>query len=314
MKITVLDAKTLGSDLSLEPLKKLGDCEIYPSTAPEDVAMRIAESDVVIVNKIKLSGENLKESSVKLICVAATGYDNIDTEYCRNHNIAVCNVEGYSSHSVAQVTLASVLSLSTHLRTYNDYVKSGKYTDSGIANMLSPAYHELFGKVWGIVGYGNIGRQVGLVAEALGCKLLVCKQHPVSGVECTDIDDLCRKADIITVHLPLNDKTRGIVSKERISLMKENVILVNEARGAVTDEMAVAEAVKNGKIGAFACDVYSTEPFSAEHPFYAIKDYTNVLLTPHMAWGAYEARRRCLDEIVKNIEDFEIGGMRGRVV
>lgn len=314
MKLTVLDAKTLGDDLSLEPLKALGKCEFYPSTLPEQVAERIAESDTIIVNKIKLNGENLKNSAVKLICVAATGYDNIDTHYCRENNIAVCNVEGYSSHSVAQLTLACVLSLSTHLRAYNDYVKSGEYTESGIANMLSPAYYELFGKTWGIIGYGNIGREVGEVAKALGCKLLVCKRTPVCDAECADIDELCKRADIITVHLPLNDATREIINEKRISLMKSNVILVNAARGSVTDEKAISEAVKSGKIGAFACDVYSAEPFPKSHPFYEIKDFPNVLLTPHMAWGAYEARKRCLDEIVKNIEAFENGGSRGRVV
>lgn len=314
MKITVLDAKTLGDDLSLEPLKSIGECDVYPSTLPEQVEERIAKSDVVIVNKIKLNGGNLGKSAVKLICVAATGYDNIDIRYCREHNIAVCNVEGYSSHSVAQVTLACVLSLSTHLNSYNGYVKSGEYTKSGIANMLSPAYHELFGKTWGIVGYGNIGKEVGNAAKALGCRLLVCKRSPVPEAECTDIDDLCRRADIITVHLPLSDETREIINEKRIALMKNGVILVNAARGAVTDEAAIATAVKNGKIGAFACDVYSIEPFSADHPFYEIKNYPNVLLTPHMAWGAYEARKRCLGEIVKNIEDFENGGLRGRVV
>ncbi len=314
MKITVLDAATLGKDLSLEPLKAVGECEIFENTAFELVAERIAESDVVVINKIKLSKDNLSGAkNLKLICVAATGYDNIDVKYCKEHGIGVCNVVGYSSHSVAQLTAATVLALSVNLTSYNSFVKSGEYSESGVANKLSPVYHELFGKTWGIVGYGNIGKEVGNIAKALGCRLLVCKKTPVSDEECVDIDTLCEKSDIITLHTPLNDSTREIINAQRISKMKDNVILVNEARGAVTDEKAVAEAVKSGKIAAFGCDVYSSEPFSKDHPFYEIKDLPNVLLTPHMAWGAYEARVRCLDEIVLNIKDFFSGGTKGRV-
>ena len=314
MKITVLDAATLGEDLSLEPLKAVGECEVFQNTPPELVPKRIAESDVVVINKVKLNESNLCDAKLlKLICIAATGYDNIDINYCRSREIGVCNVVGYSSHSVAQLTAATVLALSVNLLPFNSFVTSGEYSKSGVANKLSPVYHELFGKTWGIVGYGNIGKEVGSVARALGCRLVVCKRTPVAGVECVDIDTLCRMCDIITVHTPLNDSTRAIINADRIAKMKDGVILVNEARGAVTDEVAVAQGIKSGKIGAFGCDVYSTEPFSCDHPFYEIKDMQNVILTPHMAWGAYEARVRCLDEIVANIKDFFSGGTKGRV-
>lgn len=314
MRISVLDAETLGADLSLRPLEELGECSIHGSTRPVEVEERIADCDVAVLNKIRLNESNLKNASnLKLICVAATGYDNIDISYCRDHGIAVCNVEGYSSHSVAQLTLAMVLSLSTHLDEYNGFVKSGAYSESGVANKLTPVYHELYGKTWGIVGFGNIGMEVGNVAKALGCKLLVCKRQPVDGFDCVDIDTLCRESDIITIHTPLNDSTRNLINKERIVLMKKDVILVNAARGAVTDERAVADAVKNGLIGAFGTDVYSQEPFDKSHPFYIIKDFPNVCLTPHMAWGAYESRRRCLNEIVSNIKEFFSGGTKGRV-
>ena len=313
MKIAVLDTKTLGDDLSLAPLEELGKCSFYPSTDETQIEERISGCDVVIVNKIKLNRNNLKNSGVKLICVAATGYDNIDIEYCRENGIAVCNVEGYSSHSVALVTVSTVLSLSTHLRQYSDFVRSGAYTESGIANKLTPVYHELYGKTWGVVGFGNIGKEVGSVAKALGCRLVVCKTTPLDGFECVDIDTLCKCADIITVHTPLNDSTRNLINRERIGLMKKDAILVNAARGAVTDEYAIAEAIKGNEIGAFGCDVYSVEPFGVGHPFNEIKDYPNVLLTPHMAWGAYEARFRCLNEIVMNIKDFFNGGTKGRV-
>ncbi len=314
MKIVVLDAATLGADLSLEPLMDIGECDIYQSTRPDEVAERISDCDVIVLNKIKLNETNLPYAkNLRLICLAATGYDNVDISYCRDHGIAVCNVEGYSSHSVSQLTIAMVLVLSTHLSAYNRFVTSGAYTESGVANRLVPVYNELFGKKWGIVGFGGIGREVGRVAEALGCELLVCKRQPIDGYNCVDIDTLCRESDIITIHTPLSDSTKHLINSNRLSLMKPGVILVNAARGLVTDEAAVAEAVKKGTIGAFGTDVYSEEPFGREHPFFEIKDYPNVCLTPHMAWGAYEARRRCLDEIVGNIEDFFAGGKRNRV-
>ncbi len=312
MKITVLDADTLGADLSLRSLEEIGECKIYGSTALSDVAERLADCEVAVLNKIKLSESNLKNAkNLKLICVTATGYDNIDIEYCRKHNIAVCNVEGYSTHSVTQTAVAMVLSLSVHLGEYREFVKSGAYTESGLANRLNPVYHELFGKTWGIVGFGNIGGEVSAVAKALGCRLLICRK--TRGGNCTDIDTLCKQSDIITLHTPLTGETEHLINKERLAMMKKDVILVNVARGKVTDEYAVAEAIKNKEIGAFATDVYSKEPFDKLHPFYEIKDFPNVILTPHMAWGAYEARMRCIDEIVLNIKDFYNGGRRNRV-
>jgi glycerate dehydrogenase len=314
LKITVLDSATLGEDLDLSPLSEVMETEIYVNTPPESVAERIAESDVVIINKVKLNESNLAGAkNLKLICVAATGYDNIDVAYCKMAGIAVCNVVGYSSLSVAQITVATVLSLSCHLHEHTETVRSGRYTASGVANSLTPVYHELAGKTWGIVGYGNIGKQVGRVAEALGCRVIYNKRTPDKNSECVSLETLCKESDIITIHTPLSDSTRGLISKDMVSLMKNDVIVVNEARGAVTDEAALSLAVKEGRIGALGCDVYSVEPFGTDHPFYEIKERPNVCLTPHMAWGAYEARVRCLGEIVLNIKAFFNGEIRNRV-
>lgn len=314
MQITVLDRDTLGEDLSLRPLEELGTLTVYGQTMPGEVAARIANAEVVVLNKVKLFKDNLYAAeNLKLICVAATGFDNIDVAYCREKGIAVCNVEGYSSNSVAQVTASMVLSLATHLTAYTDYVRSGAYSESGTANRLTPVYNELYGKTWGIVGYGNIGKAVGKIAEALGCRLLVSKRTPEAGVNCVDIDTLIEESDVISVHTPLNDETRGLISRARLSKMKKNVILVNAARGAVMDEEAVAAAIENGEIGAFGTDVYSVEPFPKTHPFYKIRINPNVILTPHMAWGAFEARTRCLYEITENIRSFYAGGKKGRV-
>ncbi len=308
MKIVILDADTLGKDLSLERFSALGEVCLYRKTAAEKVAERLCDCDVVILNKVKLNCDNLKNAkNLKLICVAATGFDNIDIEYCKRVGITVCNVAGYSTDSVAQVTLATVLELATHIRAYTESVISGAYTDGGVQNILIPVYHEIAGKTWGIIGCGNIGGKVHEIAKAFGCRVIVCKKTEDSRYNCVSLEELCRESDIITVHTPLNNGTRGLIGVKELELMKKNVILVNEARGAVLDEAAVAEAVKTGRIGAFGCDVYSVEPMPENHPYQEIRELPNVCLTPHMAWGAYEARERCMGEIIKNIKGFYEG-------
>ena len=314
MKIVFLDALTLGEDIDLSCFSRLGETVIYPTTPTEAVAERVADCNVIVTNKMKLGAHNLEAAkNLELICVTATGFDNIDIGYAKDRGIAVCNVVGYSTDSVAQLTVACVLTLYNSLFEYRRYVSDGRYTESGVANVLTPVYHELAGKTWGIVGFGNIGKKVGVIAEALGCKLIVNKRESIAGYECVDIDELCERSDIITIHTPLNDQTHKLINKDRIDKMKQGVFLVNMARGAVTDEEAVANAIKSGKLSGFASDVYSTEPFGREHPFYAVKDMPNVCLTPHMAWGAFEARERLRDEVMTNIESYLDGKYRNRV-
>ena len=315
MKIAVLDASTLGDDLDLSVLTAAGEVSVFDSTSSAEIADHVSDSEAVIINKVKLGEyELLQCPNLKLVCVAATGYDNVDISFCREKGIAVCNVVGYSTSSVAQLAVSMVLYLANHLEEYTSKVRSGEYSHGGVANILKPVYHELDGKVWGIAGYGNIGRKVGKIAEALGCRVLVFKRDPVDDVECVDLETLCKQSDILTVHLPLSETTRGIFSSDLISQLKEDCIFVNVARGAVTDENALADAVRNGKIAGLGVDVYSREPFSEDHPFWQIKDLKNVCLTPHMAWGAYEARKRCIEEIIKNIESFRRGDRRNRIV
>lgn len=310
----ILDGATLGDDISFAALEARTALTVYPLTAPGEVAARIADAQVVIVNKIRLNETNLAGAAgLKLVCVAATGYDNIDVAYCRSREIAVCNVLGYSTDSVAQLTVAMVLELMLHLPEMSGYVRSGAYTASGVANRLTPAFHELAGRTWGIVGAGNIGRKVARIAEAFGCRVIVCRRRPDPDYPVVDIDTLCREADIISVHTPLTDETRGLISRARIAAMKRGVILVNVARGAVADEAALADAVRTGQIGGLGVDVYSAEPMPANHPLYAVRALPNVCLTPHMAWGAVEARQRCVDEIAENINAFWAGGVRCRV-
>ncbi len=314
MKITFLDAATLGEDLTYELFEALGEVSVYQSTAAEEFEAHAADADVLIVNKFKLNGSNLPKAwKLRLICIAATGYDNVDLEYCRQKGIAVCNVVGYSTQCVAQVTLSMALSLCTHLNEYTEFVRSGEYTKKGIANCLFPVYHEIAGKTWGIIGFGNIGGQVGRVAEVLGCRVLVNKRTPVDGWNCVDMDTVCRESDILSLHVPLNDSTRNLLDRAHIDMLKPDAIVINVARGAVTDEAALADAIKAERIGGLGVDVYSAEPMPAEHPFQSIKHLPNVCLTPHMAWGGYETRVRLLGEMAENIKAFLRGEKRCRV-
>lgn len=312
--LVILDADSIGNDLDYSAFEEFGNLLIYKETSPQQIKERIEEADVVILNKVRLTREVLQSAKkLQLICEAATGFDNIDLQYCREKGIAVCNVKGYSTQSVAQLTVAMALSLICKLQEYRSFVSSGDYTNRGKPNLLEPVYHEICGKTWGILGYGNIGKQVAKVADALGCRVLVCKRTPIPDRTCVSLEELCKQSDILSIHTPLNEQTYHLLDATKIALLKKDCILINVARGAVTDEEALANAILNGSIGGLGVDVYSKEPFPKEHPFTAIKNHPNVLFTPHMAWGAYETRVRLLHEMVENARAFFLGNRRNRI-
>ena len=314
MKITILDKKTMGDDISFAPIESYGKLVAYDISPAELIPERVTDADVIILNKAKITADVIAAAkNLKLICVFATGYDNIDLAAAREAGVAVCNVPGYSTDSVTLYTIATVTALALRLITYRFAVSSGEYTAIGSPNKISPAFNDLRGKTWGIIGYGNIGKSVAEVAKAFGANVIVNKRTPTFDAVCVDVDTLCEKSDIITIHCPLNDDTRGMINADRLARMKKSVILVNEARGAVLDEAAVAKAVEQGEIAAFGCDVYTKEPFPADHPYAAIKDLDNVILTPHSAWASYEARTRCVDIISNNIASYISGDRLNRV-
>ncbi len=315
MKIAILDSSTLGEDITFECLNSLGTLTVYEKTSPEQASQRLKGVDCAILNKVKLTADILsKADNLKLICLTATGFDNVDTAYCKEHGIAVCNVEGYSTQSVSQLTVSMALSLINHLTEFDKYVKSGEYSASGIQNKLTPVFNEICGKTWGIVGLGNIGKRVASIAQALGCKVIAFKRTAVENYNCVDLDTLMSQSDIISVHIPSSKETVGIISRERIAMMKERAILINVARGNVIDEAAVADAICLGSLYGYGCDVYSTEPFSSDHPYNRILKHDNVILTPHMAWGGYETRLKLINEVAENIRFFLEGKSRNRVV
>ena len=315
MNIKILDIATMGDDINFDAIRRFGTVTVYDITRKEDVIDRISDADVLILNKVKLNEENLKNAkNLKLICITATGFDNVDTDYCKEHGIAVCNVAGYSTDSVVQLTVAMAFSLATNLNSFDKYVKSGDYTNSGVFNCLKPVFREISALTWGVVGLGNIGTKVAEVAKTMGIKVLAYKRTPVDSFPCVDIDTLCRESDIISLHTPLNSETYHLIDERRLSLMKKGAILINVARGAVVDEEAVAKAVMEKRLGGLGVDVYLAEPMQADSPYQKILKNDNVIFTPHMAWGAIDARQRCMNEVAKNIESFINGEKRSRIV
>ena len=308
MKIVLLDAGTIGADMEFSPIEKLGECVAYGNTAPEEVAERIEDADVVVINKVLLNEEVLQFArNLKLICVFAVGYNNIDIDYCREHNIKVRNVPGYCTESVCQHTFALLFSLIENLRYYDDFVKNGDYSKSGMANHLAKPFFEISGKKWGIIGMGAIGRAVADCASAFGAEV---SYSSISGIVRQEkypqvpLKELLRESDIISVHAPLNEKTEGIIGKEELAMMKNTAVIVNVGRGAIIDEAALADAVNNGVIGGAALDVYTAEPPREDAAVLGITKNERIVYSPHIAWASVEARRRCICMTADNIAAF----------
>lgn len=315
MKIVFLDAGTLGSDIDFSGLTAFGKVAIYDSTTEAQLPERIADANIIITNKVYLSAVDLAGAHhLVLICVTATGYDNVDIDYARSRGIAVCNVPGYSTDSVAGLTVSMALSLAFRLKSYDNYCMSGAYAASSVQNRVEPVFYELTGKTWGLYGYGSIGKRVAEIARSLGCNVMICRRTPEKDEQCVSLEELFEKSDVISLHVPLTSMTRHSINENVLCHAARRPILVNTARGAVLDEEAVVCAVKNGTLSGFATDVYDKEPLRATSPLTQLYGCENVIFTPHMAWGAYEARVRLIDEVCRNIEAFWRCEKRNRVL
>ncbi len=318
MKIVELDRETLGYDIDTSVLKTIGSFEEHEAADLETTREYIKDADVSIFNKTKMNEELLKDApNVKLLAITATGFDNIDLEYCKSRGIAAANVKAYSTPAVAQHTFAMALFILEKISYYDEYVKSGKYSSqSGFCN-FDEKYNELSGKTWGIIGMGNIGRSVAKIAEAFGCKVIFYSasgNSTCTDYERVDLDTLLKESDVLSIHCPLSDRTRNLINRDTLKLMKKSAILINVARGPVVNDADLAEALNNGTIAGAGLDVLGVEPMEKDNPLGLIKDSRKLLITPHMAWASVESRQRCFDEVLLNIKAFIEGRERNRLV
>lgn len=308
MKIVFLDRKSIGSDLDLSEFFELGDVVMYDFSTPGEACERSRDADIVIINKTPINKETIGQAEhLKLVCVTATGTNNLDKEYLAQRGIAWRNVAGYSTDSVAQHTFALLFYVWEHLRYYDDYVKDGRYAGDRLFTHYDNTFCELSGKTWGIIGLGAIGRRVAGIAEAFGCRVQYFstsgKNHTADYKE-VGFDELLSTSDIISIHAPLNDKTEGLIDSDALLRMKKTAVLLNLGRGPIVVEKDLAKALESGVIAAAGLDVLCEEPMSKDSPFLGCHDSDRLFITPHIAWASVEARTRLMHIIADQIREF----------
>lgn len=317
MKIVILEAESLGEDMVFTPFHKCGDVVIYPSTKAEEVPERTADADIIVANKVPICEKTIGQAkNLKLVCLTATGINNLDGEYLKKRGIAAYNVAGYSTNGVAQHTFALLFYVLEKLNYYDRYVKSGEYARGECFSHFGQSFCELDGKTWGTIGLGAIGRRVAEIASVFGCHV-IC--YSASGgrydspYEQVEFDELLRRSDFLSIHAPLNAYTENLMTMDAFEKMKESAILINVARGPIVNETDLYHALTQGKIAGAALDVLSKEPMDLSNPLLKIQDSNKLLITPHIGWAAKETRFRVVDEVVKNIERFQRGDTTNRV-
>lgn len=308
MKIVFLDAKTIGEDIDLSGFDVLGEVVKYGFSTAEEARERSKDADVLILNKVQVNQQTIGEADhLKLVCVTATGTNNLDKEYLDKRGIAWRNVAGYSTESVAQHTFAMLFYLLEKLPYYDNYVKSEKYVNDVSFTHFAKAFHELSGMTYGIIGLGNIGRRVADIAKAFGCRVIYYStsgRNSQPGYERVSFDELLEQSDIVSIHAPLDENTLGLMNKEAFAKMKKSAILLNVGRGPIINEVDLAEALNNKTIAAAGLDVLSVEPMQEDNPLRGIKDSERLLITPHIAWAGVEARNRLMGIILGQIKEF----------
>lgn len=308
MKIVFLDAKTIGEDIDLSGFDELGEVVKYGFSTAEEARERSKDADVLVLNKVQINEQTIGAAKhLKLVCVTATGTNNLDKEYLAKQGIEWRNVAGYSTESVAQHTFAMLFYLLEKLPYYDNYVKSEKYVNDVSFTHFAKAFHELSGKTYGIIGLGNIGRRVADIAKAFGCHVIYYStsgRNSQPGYERVSFDELLERSDIVSIHAPLDENTLGLMNQNAFAKMKSSAILLNVGRGPIINEADLAEALNNRTIAAAGLDVLSVEPMQPENPLRGIKDSERLLITPHIAWAGVEARMRLMDIILNQIKEF----------
>ncbi|WP_289301425.1 D-2-hydroxyacid dehydrogenase [Sporofaciens musculi] len=308
MKIVFLDVKTIGEDIDLSGYDRLGQVVKYPFSTPAQVPDRIADADVIVLNKVRIDAETVGDApKLKLVCVTATGTNNLDKEFLDKRKIAWRNVAGYSTESVAQHTFAMLFYLLEKLRYYDDYVKDGRYACDTSFTHFEEHFYELNDKTWGIIGLGNIGRRVASIAKAFGAHVIYTSPSgsPKQEGYCqVDMDTLLASSDIISVHAPLNKYTENLINAAAFKKMKKSCIFLNLGRGPIVVEDEIAEALEQHEIAAAGLDVLCTEPMSPKNPLLQMKDSRRLYITPHIAWASVEARTRLMKIVLGQIHEF----------
>lgn len=308
MKIVFLDAKTIGDDLDLSGFDRLGEVVKYGFSTEEEAAERSKDADVLIINKVPINERSIGNAkNLKLVCVTATGTNNLDKEYLNKRGIAWRNVAGYSTETVAQHTFALLFYLMEKMSYYDSYVKSGQYMDDVLFTHFSNVFYELNGKTWGIIGMGAIGRRVAEIAKVFGCRVIYYstsgKNHQPD-YERVDWETLLKTSDIISVHAPLTEDTLNLIDKKAFVKMKNSAIFINVGRGPIVVEQDLYEALEEGEIAAAGLDVLREEPMSKENPLFQIKDSNKLMITPHIAWASVESRTRLMKTIETQVKEF----------
>ena len=304
MKIVLLDALTFG-ETDLSGFDALGEVEVYQTTPPSEVQTRITNCEVIVTNKVVITKEHMRNSpNLKLVCVAATGTNNVDLNAAKELNVQVKNVAGYSTHSVIQHTFSMLFYLVGHSRYYDEVVKDGTYSKGEIFTDVSRPFFELKGKKWGIIGLGTIGRGVAAIASAFGAEVFY---YSTSGVNRNEefqrasLETLLKTCDVITIHAPLNDKTNNLLDYEQLLTCKDGAVVLNLGRGGIVNEEAVAKIVDEKNIS-FGLDVFTKEPLVENSPLLRVKNKDNLYLTPHIAWASIEARDTLIASVIQNIK------------
>ncbi len=304
-KIVFLDAETLGKVDGMEAYSQFGEFIAYDYTPAEQIIERIADAEIIITNSAKISREIIEASpKLRLICIAATGMNIIDLEAAKEHNVAVKNVAGYSTDSVTQVTFAMALELMQQTRFYNDFSREG-YINAQCYRHKMPAFNEIAGKRWGVIGLGNIGRNVAKVAQAFGAEVVYYStsgKNDNPNYQRLSLEQLMSSCDIISIHAPLNDQTRNLIDYDKLSLMKKSAIIINLGRGGIINESALQQALDNEIISGAGIDVFTQEPIVSENPLLKVKNPERLVLAPHIGWTSVEARNKIVGMIANNIK------------